>query len=488
MSLETLHIHEVGQIKEIRSCVAKITGISHCINGGLLEITPKTKAMILGFVKDEASVLLLGATDDVKVGDKVYSKQQAFNVRVGPGYVGRIVNALAEPMDAKREQIACDGEYFLFREAPSLLQRVPLTEALETGILIIDSCIPIGKGQRELIVGDRMLGKSSICTDAIINQKGKDVICIYCCIGRSYSTLERIVQTLKKHQALDYSIIVSATASSSVGEQYLAPYMACTLGEYFMDKGRDVLVIFDDLSKHAWAYRQISLLLERSPGRDAYPGDVFYLHSQLMERAGRYSPEFGSGTMTFLPIVETIQGDITGYIPSNLVSMTDGQIYLNQVLFSTGIKPAVDLGLSVSRIGNKVQCLAMRQLSGMLRLEYIQYQESLKIAKLKTGASDEFTQRLRRGEAITQIFKQRKDRPYTLLEELFLLYALRNNFLDVLTPLQVEDFILNINDFAQEKYPLLIDGLLTHKALTPEITQAMYDCLAAFFKEESDVK
>jgi len=484
MMTEMLQVREVGEIKEIKKSVAKVTGLSSCMNGQLLDITSNAKGMVMGFIDGEVLILLLGKTEEAKVGGSVYSTMESFSIPVGEGFLGRIVNVLAQPLDGKGA-IPANGEFYpLFREAPGVLERVPITEVFETGILIIDATIPIGKGQRELIIGDRMLGKSAICIDAILNQKGKNVICIYCCIGRSYSSLEKIVETFKSNGALDYTIVVSATASSPVGEQYLAPYTAGTLGEYFMDNGKDVFVVFDDLSKHAWAYRQISLLLERSPGRDAYPGDVFYLHSQLMERAGKLNPERKSGSMTFFPIVDTLQGDITGYIPSNLVSMTDGQIYLNAALFSSGFKPAIDLGLSVSRIGNKVQCPAMKELSGILRLEYIQYNDLLKVTRFKTvGVSDEVNRRLKHGEAATRLFIQEKNRPRCLEEQLIFLYALRRNILEVLPYAEVERFKQNVIEFARKEFPGLIKGLSMRKELTAEVRRQLDECLIKFFKQ-----
>ena len=479
--MSVVQIREVGRIKEIKKSVAKVTGLSGCMNGQLLDIATGTSGMIMGFAEDEALILILGKVEKAKVGDNVYSRMEEFKIPAGGGFLGRVVNALAEAVDGKGPIEA--AEYYpLFRDAPGVLERIPLSEVFQTGILIIDATIPIGKGQRELIIGDRMIGKSSICIDAIINQKGKDVICIYCSIGRSQGSLEKIVETLKDHGALEYTIIVSASASSAVGEQYLAPYTACTIGEYFMRNGRDVFVVFDDLTKHAWAYRQISLLLERSPGRDAYPGDIFYLHSQLMERAGKLNAELKNGSMTFFPVVDTLQGDITGYIPSNLVSMTDGQIYLNVALFSSGFKPAIDLGLSVSRIGNKVQCPAMKELSSMLRLEYVQYLDLMRVTRFKAGVSDEVNQRLKHGEVITQLFIQEKARPRPLEEELILLYALRCNILGTLSKPEIGYFKKNILQFARESYPVMIESLVNERKLTPEVRKALDECLIAFFK------
>lgn len=479
----TIQIHEAGTIKEIKKSIAKVVGLSDCMNGQLLDVTSDTKGLVMGFTEEEVLVLLLGKTEEVSIGDTIYSRMESLEIPVGEKFLGRIVNALAKPLDRKGPISPHDGYYPIFRDAPSVLERVPITEVFETGILVIDAVIPIGKGQRELIVGDRMTGKTTVCVDTILNQRGKDVICVYCCIGRSNASLEKISGTLKERGALDYTIVVSASASSSIGEQYLVPYTACTLGEYFMKKGKDVFVVFDDLTKHAWAYRQLSLLLERSPGRDAYPGDIFYLHSQLMERAGKLKPESGGGSMTFFPVVVTLQGDITGYIPSNLISMTDGQIYFNAALFSSGFKPAIDLGLSVSRIGNKVQSPPMKELSAMLRLGYLQYNELAKVTRFKAGMSDEINMQLRHGEVLTQIFIQEKNRPRSLEEELILLYALRRNILGTLSAGEVEYFKKNIFGFATNEFPRVVRGLSEEKELTDEIRRGINECLARFFRE-----
>jgi len=480
--MSVMQVRESGKIKEIKKSIASVEGLSGYMSGQVLTIADHTKAMVMGFDEKDVSVLFLGRAEEVKVGDPVYSKLEEFKIPVGEGFKGRVVNALAEAVD-NRGPITQKPEYYpVFSDAPGVLERVPLHDVFETGNLIIDAAIPIGKGQRQLIVGDKMIGKTSLCLDAIINQKTKNVVCIYCCIGRSQSSLEKAIETLKENDAINNTVIVSATAYSSVGQQYLAPYTACTLGEYFMKNGQDVFVVFDDLTRHAWAYRQISLLLERSPGRDAYPGDIFYLHSQLMERAGKLSNEFKGGSMTFFPIVEALGGDITSYVPSNLVSMTDGQIYLNTALFSSGFKPAIDLGLSVSRIGNKIQSPAMRELSAMLRLEYIQYLDLLKVTQFKTGVSQEVNQRLKHGEVITRLFIQDKARPRSLEEELIFLYALRQNILEVLANPEIEHFKNNILRFAEGWYPSMLEDLLKQKKMTPEITKKLNECLIAFFK------
>jgi F-type H+-transporting ATPase subunit alpha len=506
-----IQIQEVGRIREVKKSIAKVTGLSRCMIGQLVKITENAKGIVVGFVVGEVIIFLLGNVEEVKVGDNVYSKMESFKIPAGEGFLGRIVNALAEPIDGKgpiqaqhakdegrrtkddnvpppsslfHRHLPSDGRYPVFRKAPGVLQRVPIDRTFETGILVLDATIPIGKGQRELIVGDRMTGKTSICMDAMINQKGKDVICVYCCIGRTYASLQKAVALLKENGALAYTLVVAAHAASPGGDQYLAPYTACTLGEYFMDRGRDVFVVFDDLTKHAWAYRQLSLLLERSPGRDAYPGDIFYLHSQLMERAGQYSPEFGGGSMTFFPIVDTLQGDVTGYIPSNLVSMTDGQIYMNTALFNSGFKPAIDLGLSVSRIGNKVQCPAMRELSGALRLEYVRYNELLKITRFKASVSEQVTKRLKEGEVLTHFFTQMNNEPCALEEEIILLYALRRKILNVLSKSEIEYFKKNIYRFVSEKHSDISEVLSKRKDLVQETRDTLDECFVEFFREK----
>lgn len=506
--MQTIQIQEVGRVKEVKKSIAKVMGLTRCMTGQILDINENSQGLVIGFMRGEIVIFLLGRIEEVRVGDNVYSRMEPFKIPVGERFLGRIVNALAEPMDGKGpiqprrspdvtlgsvgvptdiEDDASGGSgdrYPVFRKAPGVLQRVPITRTFETGILTIDATVPIGKGQRELIVGDRMTGKTSICLDAMINQRGKDVVCIYCCIGRTYTSLQRVVEILKEKKALDYTIVVAAHAASPGGEQYLVPYTACTLGEYFMDRGRDVFVVFDDLTKHAWAYRQLSLLMERPPGRDAYPGDIFYLHSQLMERAAQYSPEFGDGSMTFFPIVDTQQGDVTGYIPSNLISMTDGQIYMNTALFNSGFKPAIDLGLSVSRIGNKVQPPAMKELSGMLRLEYVRYNELLKIARFKTSVSEQVTKRLREGEVLTQFFAQMNNEPYTLEEEVILIYALRRKILTVLSRGEIDYFKKNIYGFIKKYSPDVLRELSERKELTAASRKRLDESFVEFFRRE----
>lgn len=479
--MSSITVQEVGHIREIKKNIAYVTGLQRCMNGQLLNITSNTKGIVMGFVKGETLVLLIGNLEEVKVGDKVYNKMEPFVIPVGENFLGRVVNALAEPVDGKG-YITPSAHYPVFRDAPPVLDRVPINEALETGILIIDATVPVGKGQRELIIGDRMTGKTTICVDTILNQKGKDVVCIYCCIGKTYSSLQRVMGIFNEKGALEYTIVVSATASTSVGDQYLAPYTACALGEYFMDRGRDVFVVFDDLTKHAWAYRQLSLLLELFPGRDAYPGDIFYIHSQLMERAGKLAPECGGGSMTFFPIVDTLEGDVTGYVPSNLISMTDGQIYLNTSLFSSGFRPAVDLGLSVSRIGNKVQSPTMRELSGMLRLEYLQYRELLKVTRFKASISEVVAKKLKRGEIISKMFIQLKNETRSHAEQILLLYAIKKGVAEKLSSSSIEYFKFHIFKYAAEHFPQLIERLERERELSSTVIELLDRCIESFMK------
>ena len=499
-----IQIREIGKVKEVKKSIAKIVGLKQCMIGQLLDITANVKGIIMGFVEGEIIVFLLGKIEEAKVGLAVQSDMQPFTIPVGEGFLGRIVNALAEPVDGKGlipsgpKRIAAYVDkksipdvpvkrYPVFRPAPGVMQRVPIDEPLETGNLIIDSMIPIGKGQRQLIVGDRMTGKTTIGIDTILNQKDKNVLCIYCCIGRSHVSIEKVIEVLKVNNALEYTIVVVAQATSSSGEQYLSPYTACTLGEYFMDHGKDVLVVFDDMTKHAWAYRQLSLLMERPPGRNAYPGDIFYIQSQLIERAGRYSPEFQGGSMTFLPIVDTIQGDVTGYIPSNLISMTDGQIYLNTALFNSGIRPAIDMGLSVSRIGNKVQCPVIKELTGMLRLEYLRYNELLKVTKFKANVSQEVGKRLRAGEVLVQLFGQENSNPYSLAKQVILLYALKRKVLDNFAKGELEYFKENIFEFATNEIPDCMSEIEKGKELTDGFKKSLDECFVALLKGREQI-
>lgn len=486
--IPNLDIREIGTVKEVKYGIIKIDGLSSCVYGQLVQFPQGVRGMVIGFNSDEVNVIVLGQESKVSVGDVVSSLAELINVPVGDGFLGRIVNSLGEPLDNKGEIVPNDF-FPVFREAPGIMDREPITEPMLTGNKIIDLIIPIGKGQRELIIGDRQTGKSTIGVDAIINQYDKDMVCIYCWVGGPQAALKKILHSLREKDALKYTIVLSASADAAAAEQYLAPYAAATLGEYFMYNGRDVLVVFDDLLKHAWIYRQMSLLLERSPGREAYPGDIFYLHSQVLERAGRFNKEKGGGTMTFLPIVETLQGDITGYIQTNLISITDGQIYISTPLFREGFKPAIDLGLSVSRIGSKVQYPAIKELGRGLRLEYAQYREMLRLTKLRTRLSTEVLEKRQRGETLKELLLQANNKPICLEEEIVLFYAFKRRVLEVLPSAALKTFINSFYAYLTNEAPELVNRITQKKDLTDDIRVDLDRCIGDFcrrLKEEEE--
>jgi len=475
-------VREIGFIKSVREFIVVATGMPSCVNGQLVDFLDGSKGMVMGFKEEDVQILVLGGHTNIHAGDRVFNRGEALLLPVGEKFLGRLVSALAVPLDGMGP-IEPDGHFSLFRDAPGVMDRIPVDQTLETGTKILDAVIPIAKGQRQLLIGDRLTGKTSVAMDCILNQKGKNVICIYCCIGKTYSSLLKVTNLLKERGAMEHTIVVSGAASMPEGEQYLAPYAACTLGEYFMHSGRDVFVVFDDMTKHAWIYRQISLLLERAPGREAYPGDIFYIHSQLVERAGYLKPELGHGSMTFFPIVEILQGDVTGYIPTNLISMTDGQIYFNTALFNKGVRPAIDFGLSVSRIGNKAQWPAMKGLSKTLRLDYLQYKELLQMTQLRTtGLSKEAETRLKRGEAINQLIIQDKNKPVPLEEQIVYLYALNLGILDNLSAVQIRGFKQKIASFINNRYPKFFPEIRSTHELGEESKASLEEALKEYFK------
>ena len=476
-------IREVGQVLAVRKFIVLAKGMPSCMNGQIVEFANGVLGLVMGFTEEKVQILVLGDATHIRAGDEVYNKGKSLILPVSEAFLGRVVNSLCQPLDGLA---AIEAEKYLpvFRVAPGVMDRVPVKETLETGTLILDAIIPIAKGQRQLLIGDRLTGKTTVTVDAIINQKGKEVVCIYCCIGKPYSSLVKILDIFKEKDTLPYTIVVSGVASVSTGEQYLAPYTACLLGEYFMQKGKDVLVVFDDLTKHAWIYRQISLLLERAPGREAYPGDIFYIHSQLMERAGYLKPDLGSGSMTFLPIVEILQGDVTGYISTNLISMTDGQLYFSTALFNKGFKPAIDFGLSVSRIGNKAQWPVMKNLSKSLRLDYLQYKELQQMTQLRTtGLSKDAEVRLKRGEAINQLIVQDKNQPVPIEEQIIYLYSLAKGILDNLSASQIRQFRKDILPFINKSHPEFCSKVRETQELSEELEQNLEEALKAYLTE-----
>jgi F-type H+-transporting ATPase subunit alpha len=480
---QQLQYTEVGTVKAIRGCIIIVKGFRNCINGQLIRFGYGTLGMIVGFNEEEAQVLILKETDRIRTGDTATASLESFEMPVGDKFIGRIVSPLAEPLDGLGP-IVHDKTLPIFPESPAILVRQPLNQTLETGIKVLDAMIPIGRGQRELILGDKGTGKTTFVTDTILNQKNSGVICIYCAIGKARSALAKVVQLFKDTDAFKYSIIVSAGASATPGQQYLAPYVACSLAEYFLHQGKHVFIGFDDFTKHAWTYREISLLLGRPPGRDSYPGDIFYLHSKMIERACFLDKERGGGSITFFPIVEILEGDLTAFVPSNLISMTDGQIYLNSTLFAEGQKPALDLGLSVSRVGSKVQWPAVKALSGQLRLEYLQYRELLRISKLKTGGqSEEMVEKLKRGAILTEVLKQDKNDPVPCEAQVMIFYAFNKKYLNDLKVEQVQMFQSEILEFARKKYPDLVVKLRERKKLDEEIEKGIIDLLKAYMDD-----
>jgi F-type H+/Na+-transporting ATPase subunit alpha len=474
---------EVGIVKSVQKIIVIATGLPTCVSGQMLEFANGEKGLVIGFSEEEVQILVLGSASKLRAGDEVYNKGQFLELPVGKGFLGRVVNALSEPQDGEGP-IEADTMYQVFRDAPAVMDRIPVEKTLETGTLSIDAIIPIAKGQRQLLIGDRLTGKTAVALDAIINQKGKNVKCIYCCIGKTYSSLIKVLDILKEKNALEHTIIVSGVASTSPGEQYLAPYTACMLGEYFMDNGSDVLVIFDDLTRHAWIYRQISLLLGRAPGREAYPGDIFYVHSQLMERAGYMKPELGNGSMTFLPILEIQQGDVTGYISTNIISMTDGQLYFSTPLFNKGFKPAIDFGLSVSRIGSKAQWPAMKAFSRNLRLEYLQYKELVQMTQLRaTGLSKEAEQLLKRGEAITELLIQDKNTPVPVEYQVAYLYSLSLGILDELSASEIRKFKASFPESAKQQDESLMPVIKETKEFKDANIERMRKVLQQYFEK-----
>ncbi len=480
LNLNLLKLKEFGTVAEIRQDVVSVSGLSNCMNGQLVLIEDKAKGVIVGFDPDYVLVLIVKAIGKIKPGDKVTTTLDAFKVPVGMSFLGRRVNALAEPIDG-HGGIKEDDLYPIFNTAPTVLQREPLNQVLETGTKSIDMTLPIGKGQRMLILGDRMTGKTSVCVDAIINQRGKNVICIYCGIGKAEAALDRVSEAFNAEDVWDYGIMVTAGAADSMGQQYLVPYVATSIGEYFMyKKGMDVLVVFDDFTKHAWAYRQISLLLERAPGRDAYPGDIFYIHSQLVERAGKMKPELGGGTMTHLPIVETQQGDFAGYIPSNIISMTDGQVFLNTALFGEGFKPAVDMGLSVSRIGSKVQWPAMKKPTSMLKIDYVRFRELEKLTRIKAGSSSDLDARLEKGKVLEEVLKQDERKPWPMEDQVLLLFALQNGLFTGVAPREVRPLTARFVEHLRLRRADLVEALVNGKTMTEMLAKGLLDELNAF--------
>ena len=478
---EKLEESETGTVITIGDGIALIHGLTNAMAGELLLFPHDVYGMVLNLEEEHVGAVLMGSDAGIREGDTVKRTGKIVEVPVGDALLGRVVNALGQPIDGKGP-IETTATRPIERVAPGVMTRKSVHQPLQTGLKIIDSMIPIGKGQRELIIGDRQTGKTAIAIDTIINQKGKNVNCIYVAIGQKASTVAQIVEKLRQHEALEYTTIVSATASELAPLQYNAPYRGCAMGEEWMEEGKDVLIIYDDLSKHAVAYRTLSLLLKRPPGREAYPGDVFYLHSRLFERAAKLSDQYGAGSLTALPIIETQAGDISAYIPTNVISITDGQIFLQTELFNEGVRPAVDSGLSVSRVGGSAQIKAMKQVSGSLKLELAQYHEMQAFAKFGSDLDDSTKQILEHGAKLTELLKQPQYAPMSVEEQIVTLFAAKNGFLK---KVQVKDIQKYQSELLKEmkNHKEILDAIITKKVLDDELTQSLKDVLKTFTED-----
>ena len=476
---------EIGYVIQVGDGIAKVHGLEKCKANELLQFENDSYGMALNLEENYVSAVMLGTDVGISEGGLVKRTGRVVSVPVGEALIGRVVDALGQPIDGKGPIQAAELRP-IERNAPGIIERQPVSVPLQTGIKAIDSMIPIGRGQRELIIGDRQTGKTVIAMDTIINQKGKDVICIYVAIGQKRSTVAQMVDTLARNGAMDYTIVVSATASELAPLQYIAPYSGCAMGEYFMDQGKDVLIVYDDLSKHAVAYRALSLLIRRPPGREAYPGDVFYLHSRLLERAARVAPEFGGGSMTALPIIETQAGDVSAYIPTNVISITDGQIYLESELFHSGVRPAINPGISVSRVGGNAQIKAMKKVSGSLKLMYSQYRELQSFAQFGSDLDADTKARLAQGARIVEILKQDRNTPIDVELQVCIIYAVVNDLLADVPVERIGDFEAALFDHLTVQRPTILESIRDSKLLTSEteaqLREAITDCKTQFLK------
>lgn len=470
---------ETGSVIYVGDGIATVSGIDHAMYGEIVVFEDGTKGMVQDIRSDEIGCILFGKDTGIHEGTKVKRTHKSAGVPVGEAFLGRVVNALGEPIDGAGE-IKADDYLPVEREAPGIIDRKSVNEPMETGILAIDSMFPIGRGQRELIVGDRQTGKTSIAVDTIINQRGKDVICVYVAIGQKASTVAKLVNTLKKFNAMDYTIVLASTASETAPLQYIAPYAGTSMAEYFMHKGKDVLIVYDDLSKHAVAYRALSLLLERSPGREAYPGDVFYLHSRLLERSSKLSDELGGGSITALPIIETQAGDVSAYIPTNVISITDGQIFLESDLFFSGMRPAVNVGLSVSRVGGAAQTKAMKKASGSIRIDLAQYREMEIFTQFSSDLDDNTRAQLTYGKSLMELLKQPLCHPLSMAHQVITLCLATSKFFVKTEPAKIKEYQGEVLNFFDTSYPEIIKELEEKKVLTDELKEKIMDAAEKF--------
>lgn len=477
-----VELTDTGSVLTVGDGIASVYGLEKAMSGELLEFPGEIYGMALNLEEEVVGAVILGDDSEIKEGDIVKRTGRIVEVPVGEALIGRVVNSLGQPIDGKGP-IAYTKTRSVESEAPGIIDRRSVYEPLQTGIKSIDSMIPIGRGQRELIIGDRQTGKTSIVIDTILNQKGKDVICIYVAIGQKRSTIAQLVSSLEKGGALDYTIVVSATASESAPLQYIAPYAGAAMGEEFMYNGKHVLIVYDDLSKQAVAYREMSLLLRRPPGREAYPGDVFYLHSRLLERAAKLSDELGGGSMTALPIIETQAGDVSAYIPTNVISITDGQIYLQPELFYSGVRPAVDPGISVSRVGGSAQIKAMKKVAGTLKLAYSQYRELAAFSQFGSDLDEDTKKRLAQGERIVEILKQGEHQPIKVENQVMIIYAVINNHLEDIPIDNIARFESELYAFVDNNYPEISRKILGGEDFTHDLTDAINEFKEKFVVE-----
>ena len=461
---------EIGNVSEVKDGVVILSGLDNVSFGELIQFNNNVVGYIIDMSEDQVGAIVLGDYIGIKAGETAKAMGITLSIPVCDNIIGRVIDPLGMPLDGL-SKLRTNKHYPLEKIAPGVVERESVNVPIQTGIKVIDALIPVGRGQRELIIGDRATGKTTLAIDTILNQKNKQVICIYCAIGQRNAKIASTLQLLKKHKALDYSIIVSASSSESSSLQYLAPYSASAIGEYFMDKGKDVLIVYDDLTKHAWAYREISLILRRPAGREAYPGDVFYLHSRLLERACKLNKANGGGSITALPIIETLDGDVSSYIPTNVISITDGQIFLEADLFNAGIRPALNVGLSVSRVGGDAQTKAIKQVAGRLKLDLTQYRELAAFSQFQSDLDEDTKKILNRGAKITQILKQNKNEPFSLAEEVVILWASSNGYLDnVYTP-EVVTFEKKLLDQFRTKGKKILDEINDKKVLDKKLEE-----------------
>ncbi len=475
-------MEEVGTVISAGDGIAKVYGLDNVMAGELVEFPGGIYGMTLNLEEDNVGVVVMGDYLGIKEGDTVKRTGKIASVPVGEELIGRVVNALGQPIDGKGP-INAKKTDVIEKVAPGIVLRKPVHEPVQTGIKAIDSMIPIGRGQRELIIGDRQTGKTAIALDTIINQKGQNMICVYVAIGQKRSTVAQVVQTLEEHGAMDYTIVVAATASDPAPLQFIAPLAGCTMGEYFRDNGKHALLIYDDLSKHATAYRQMSLLLRRPPGREAYPGDVFYLHSRLLERAAKLNDDLGAGSLTALPIIETQAGDVSAYIPTNVISITDGQIFLETDLFNSGFRPAVNAGISVSRVGGSAQIKAMKQVAGKLRLELAQYREMAAFAQFGSDLDPATQKQLTRGSRLMELLKQNKNKPFPVEEQIAVIFAAINGYLDDIEVKDVRKFEQDYLAYLKSGGLGILEEIAEKKVISDDLTNKMKSALETFKKQ-----